>query len=238
MIFEQKYRVSIEDVGLNDKVTSKALLSYLEDIACLHSNSVGFGPLNAKDSGFVWILLNWKVEIIKRVTYGEKILVRTWSRKYDKISAYRDFEMRDENDELIARATSKWFLMDFNTRRPARITEEQIARYESEPNRKVFEDEIKKLIEPKEFESEMEYTVARRDIDMNEHMHNLNYLDLAYEVLPEEVYRNEKLNNISIEYKKELKCGDRVKCVYSKIEEQHVVTIKMDDKINAIVVLK
>ena len=48
--------------------------------------------------------------------------------------------------------------------------------------------EIEKINMPDNFDTTMEYTVKRRDIDLNFHMHNLYYLDLAYEVLPEEVY--------------------------------------------------
>ena len=32
-----------------------------------------------------------------------------------------------------------------------------------------------------------DYTVLRRDIDINNHMHNLNYLDMAYDILPEDI---------------------------------------------------
>ena len=46
-------------------------------------------------------------------------------------------------------------------------------------------------------------------------MHNLNYLDLANEALPEEIYKEGKLNDIRITYKKEIKLGEIVKCKYS-----------------------
>ena len=52
--------------------------------------------------------------------------------------------------------------------------------------------EFKKLKEPTAFSNEYTYTTQRRDIDVNKHMHNLNYLDLAYEALPEEVYFNQE----------------------------------------------
>ena len=37
-------------------------------------------------------------------------------------------------------------------------------------------------------------------------MHNLYYLDLAYEALPEDIYNNKRpFNNVKIVYKKEIK---------------------------------
>ena len=63
-------------------------------------------------------------------------------------------------------------------------------------------------------------------------MHNTNYLNLAYEALPEEIYKNTIFNNIEILYKKELKLNDSVKFLYSEEEGAHIVTIKsLDDKI-------
>ncbi len=56
----------------------------------------------------------------------------------------------------------------------------------------------------------IEYTTTRRDIDLNGHMHNLYYLDLAYEALPEDVYAKRPYDNIQIQYKKEIKYGEKL----------------------------
>ena len=60
-------------------------------------------------------------------------------------------------------------------------------------------------------------------------MHNLNYLDLAYEALPEEVYFNQEFNNIEIMYKTAIKLGDISKCLYSFEDNKHIVCIKSPD---------
>ena len=60
-------------------------------------------------------------------------------------------------------------------------------------------------------------------------MHNLYYLDLAYEVLPEDIYQNAELNHIEIMYKKEITLHDTVTCHYSYENEKHVITIKSKD---------
>ena len=58
----------------------------------------------------------------------------------------------------------------------------------------------------KEFyhQHEIEYEIKRSDIDVNHHLHNINYLDLANEALPDDVYNNNKeFDNFRIFYKKE-----------------------------------
>ena len=93
---------------------------------------------------------------------------------------------------------------------------------------------------PENFESEYIYKVARRDIDLNGHMHNLYYLDLAYEALPQEVYEKRPFDNVRIEYKKEIKFGETIKCKYSYINDENVVAIFNDDEsiVHAIIILK
>ena len=48
--------------------------------------------------------------------------------------------------------------------------------------------EIAKLKEPSNVEHTFSFNVLRRDIDFNNHMHNLYYLLYSYEAIPKEVY--------------------------------------------------
>lgn len=93
-----------------------------------------------------------------------------------------------------------------------------------------YGEDFPKMHVPEEYQFETEYIVRKSDIDVNNHMHNLNYLDLANEALPEEVYKEGKLNNVRITYKKEIKLGEIVKCKYSFIDGKHFVTVKSQDE--------
>ena len=72
--------------------------------------------------------------------------------------------------------------------------------------------------------------VIKRDIDINNHVHNLYYLDFAYEALPEDVYRADECNNIEVMYKKQIKLADEIVCLYAKEENENIVSIKSKDK--------
>ena len=78
----------------------------------------------------------------------------------------------------------------------------------------------------------LEYTVVRRDIDLNKHMHNLYYLDLAYETLPEEIYAKRPFNNVRITYKKEIKLGDCICCEYAKKDDKNIYDILKNESFN------
>ena len=94
---------------------------------------------------------------------------------------------------------------------------------EAEENIKDIFENIEKIEIPDDFEKMLEYTVVRRDIDLNKHMHNLYYLDLAYETLPEEIYAKRPFDNVRITYKKEIKLGDCICCEYAKKDDKNIL---------------
>lgn len=230
MTVEHEYEVKLSEIGKENKVTNKAILSYLEDIGGIHSNMAGTGVLDIPKTQLTWVLLEWKLQVIKKPKYAEKVKVTTWSRNAVKCYAYRDFEIYDIEGNIIAKAISKWVLIDIEKGRIVKVDDELLSKYEPEIDKTVFEnEEFEKIKEPEEYELETEYQVKRSDIDVNKHMHNLNYIDLAIEALPEEIYQKEDFDNIRITYKKEIKLGETVKCKYANQEGKHIIVIKSED---------
>jgi medium-chain acyl-[acyl-carrier-protein] hydrolase len=134
------------------------------------------------------------LQIIKRPEYNDELNVYTWSTSANKLFADRDFKVLDNNGETIIIATSRWIYMDINKRRPVRITAEIMDRYESEPERRVFSEEITKNEIPDTEYKEISYNILRRDVDYLGHMHNISYLDAAYEIMPEEYFNGPQYN--------------------------------------------
>ena len=97
-------------------------------------------------------------------------------------------------------------------------------------NKRVFnKNECFEIEEPNNYILCKEYNINRNMIDFNYHVHNIYYLDLALEVLPEEKYLNLDLNNFNIIYKREIKLNDKIKMYYSENEISYIITIKSED---------
>ena len=237
VIFTSKKQIEYLDVDKNNKLTNKAIINIMQDVAGGHSESIHNGLNDKEKIGTAWILLNWKVEVFNRPRYKDILTVNTWPRKLEKCFSYRDFEIYC-GEELVAKAESKWVLVDAKTGRITRIPLDVIEKYKPDDKR-VFEEAIEeKLQEPKASKLTYEETVCRTKIDTNNHLNNVYYLDLAIESLPEEVYETEKLNNLEIMYKKASKYKEKLQCYYAKEEGKHVVAIKdQENNIHAIVKL-
>ena len=237
MIFNHIYRIGLEDCGKDNEATNKAILTILEDIAGLHSATVGLGLNEINETGYAWVVLKWQVQIIKRPRYNDELNVYTWSTSVDKLFAERDFKVIDTNGETVIIATSRWIYMDIYKRRPVRITTEIMDRYESEPERRVFSEEITKNDIPDTEYTEIPYNILRRDVDYLGHLHNISYLDAAYEIMPEEYFNGPQFNYISIDYRKELLKNDKVKAHFYRIDNGCIISLNTE-KINSVITLK
>lgn len=236
--FEYDFNIRLRDVGFNNELSNQAILGFFEDIGGLHSDSVGYGLNKIYETRLSWVLLHWKIEVFKRAKYGDKIHIKTWSRYSQKFYSYRDFEMYDDNGNLLVIGTSKWTLINID-KGLERISDEHIAKYQPE-DKSVFNIiELPKLKEPEISNSAtFEYTVSRTDIDINKHMHNLYYLDIAYEALPDNVYENSNFTNVEIMYKTGALLGESLKCFYCFIDKEHYVIIKSFDERNLHCIIK
>lgn len=224
------YKIGLSDVGKGNKMSNKSIIKVLENAGGVESEKVGYGFNEIPITHLSWVLLAWKVKVIKRPIYNEEIKITTWAREANKVFTYRDFEIYNEKGEICAIATSKWTFINIQTLKLAPISEDVINSYEFF-NKSVFENgQTEKLKEPTTLISKINYKVLRSQIDVNNHMHNLCYLDLAYEALPEDEYYKDEANNIDIMYKKQIKLEDKIICNYTKENNQNIVTIKSDDE--------
>lgn len=238
-ICSKNYTVTLPDVGENNRLTNKGMLRMLQEIACVHSDLEGFGVNDSTSTGYAWLLLNWKLQVFSRPIWNTKLTINTWSSKHTLVAFYRDYEILDENNNLVAIATSKWVLFDFNKNGIAKLTDEIESRY-THVDKHVFDVPMnEKLREPENSTLVSNYTVCRRDIDTNHHVNNLNYLDFAYEAIPENIFFNSDFKNVEIMYKHEAKLGETLNLFYGKQDNVNVVTIKNNDndKLHCIVKL-
>ena len=129
MIYTEKFKIPLKDIGKDNKIKNRAVLEILENIACYHSDLVGYGVNNIKETKVTWILLDWKLKVINRPTYGQVLTVNTWGKGMNKFFTYRDYEIYDNNNNLCAIATSKWALIDTEKGKMSRLTENIINAY-------------------------------------------------------------------------------------------------------------
>ena len=167
-IYTYHYQINYSDVDKNNRLTLKALVALLQESAAFQSVDAGYSVNDIPKTHSAWIVLNWKVQFMKYPHAYEKLTVRTWPRTMDALFSYRDFEVYDEQHTLIAIASSKWVLVDTQTKKIKKIPPEVAAAYGGITDKAVFDQPWEeRIIEPENLSLGFEYTVQRRDIDTN-----------------------------------------------------------------------
>lgn len=230
MIVEHKFYIGLRDIGKDNCLSNKGLLSALEDAGCKHSEIAGLGITNINVTNKSWVILYWKVKIYFRPKFNSEIIVKTWSRKMDKLYAYRDFEVVDENNNKVAIGTSKWILLDYNSGKIVKLSEDISNDYDTE-NKTVFEkDEEIKLDFKYSIKNRICYRISKNLIDLNHHLNNVNYLDLATEILEESI---DNYDEFEILYKKQIMLNEEV-YIYNCMsgEDKYIIISDEEDNID------
>ena len=119
-------------------------------------------------------------------------------------------------------------LFDLNKGRPAKIDESLILKYQPEAKQVFCDKKITKIAVPETFTSEVEIKPRRNDIDFNNHVHNLVYIDYAMEALPTEIDKAQNFKSIRINYRTAVTGESKIIAKYAFFEEKHTVCIYDD----------
>ena len=230
MIFQVKYTPVLEDYSRNGKLSPTAILKILENAGSRHSESAGDSILQGCLDGHGWVLTDWRLEILEYPAYRENILTETWPEAGKIIfGTTRNFLMYDDTGKNVVKASTKWVRLDLNTGRPVKIEPELMEKYHPD-EKKVFEDgKMPKIAEAENWTAEKPIQLRRSDIDFNNHLHNLCYLDFALDMLPEDAYKEGCFKNIRISYKSAVKEGESIVAKYAATENGHLVGIYGSD---------
>lgn len=228
MIVDFAYQPLIEDFYKDGKLKLESVLKILENSGNKHSDKSGDNILAGSNKGVTWVLTDWYVEIGDYPKYGDKLLSKTWSQKPNSLfTCPRDFEFY-ANDKLCIKGTTQWVLFDLNRGRPAKIEADLIGEYQPEDKAVFAENKLGKMKAPEAFDSEVQIKPRRNDIDFNDHVHNLVYVDYAMEALPEDVYKAHDFHSIRITYKTAIKAGALITAKYAKVDGTHLVCLYDD----------
>jgi acyl-ACP thioesterase len=206
--YTKEFIIPYYDTDKNGLLKISALLAYMEETSSFHSDALGIGVEELGKNNYGWMLNRWRARFYKLPKVKEKVIIDTWTSGFDKFYAYREFAVYDINNEPICNATTLWIFLDVEKKKPIRVPKEFNGIYKI-VDEKLMHDfaDFRDDFTTKEG---MDFHVRRSDIDYNQHVNNVKYLDWILETVPEDVYENYQLHELDIQYKKELKLGTTI----------------------------
>ncbi len=223
MAFEFESRVRYSETGADRRLTLVSLVDYFQDSSTFHSEECGAGMDYTYGQHQAWMILSWQIEILRRPRLAEKIFTRTWPYGFKAFYGYRNYAMVDGEGNYLAKANSVWALMDLETGKPVRVSQDHISRYVMEPKLDM-EYGSRKLQAPRESEAKEPFAVCRYHLDTNNHVNNGQYIRMAEEYLPEGF----ETRRLVVEYRQQAKLHD---VIYPAVyREPDQVTVSLNDE--------
>lgn len=185
-MFVKEFELRYHEMNKFGEATPISMLGLLEDAAADHCHAIDYGlyELLAKDIG--WVLISGYMQMNRYPKYKEKITIRTWLSHYKSIRGYRENFIYDEQEKIIGCAKGQWLFFDIKNRKPTRIFPEIETRWGCFPE-KCVEHDILQRIEPlTSADNHSQFPVYGYDVDSNEHVNNLKYLQWLLETVPNE----------------------------------------------------
>ncbi len=185
-MFEKQFELGYFEMGQHGEASPVTILTLLEEAAADHCLSIGHSLYDLLEKGIGWVLLSGRMVMERYPVYKEKITVKTWLSDFRTFRGTRENLIMGEEGDIIGRAKGFWLFFDIERRRPARIFDEILDRWDINPEESIEVDST----EVEALDSALyrnKFFVHRYDMDSNEHVSNLRYLQWAMESIPTEI---------------------------------------------------
>ncbi len=214
LITFSKYKVTSADTDMFARAKLSFMLNLMIQGAIHSADTLGFGYDDLQDQQLFWVLNRITMEVYRPLNWKETVEVETWPKDVHKILYLRDFIVRDEQDEIVAKATSAWLAIDFKNKRPGRVEGIMREKLSKMRGRHAIEAIPEKLIPIKDGEAN-DHIVSYFDIDMNKHLTATRYVDWMMDSLPIDFHKNNYPVKFSVNYLKETMHDEIIKIVKS-----------------------
>ena len=225
-VFEEPIKVRYSEMDYDLMLKPSALMLFLQDLASVNAEELGFGYSFVRKHNLAWFLLKYHMEFDEYPSGVYDLILKTEPRGYNKLFAFRDFEIL-EGEKKLGRVASTWALADMDTRGMASVAEIMADKTYMKPFEKRDDDLVYgKIRVPEKFDFEKTFEIRFEDIDVNQHANNANYIIWAFEPLDFEFRKSKKLKTLDLMFKKEIKYGSKVLSQVAIWDEKTVHVLK------------
>ncbi len=202
-----KSEVSAHQADYLKRLKLSSFFDIMQDGAYKNADDYGYGFYDMVDKGLIWVISRIKVIWENDAYFEDELEFSTWAKGLERLFFRRDYLLKS-NSKTVAKATALWLIIEEKSRRPQRPT--VITDYQTKFIEESAIDEVPRkidIIEDTEFV--FSKSVRHCDLDINGHMNNERYVELALDALPQG-YFEKQLKTFEIEFKQESKFGDEL----------------------------
>ena len=222
-ILKKTIALTASDVDNHGLCRLSALLGYMQNLATEHALLLGLGRARMlEEYHAVWMMARLHLTLDRAITALDELTIHTYHRGATKSAAvFRDFDLFI-GDERIGEATISWVVADIRDRKIIRPGSVQ-AVVESPRPLTVKALVPEKIKAPQEMALEMMRPVYYSDADINGHMNNTKYADIACDAIRYDLRKGQFLSEVKINYLQECFPGEDILVQMGEAEGAHYV---------------
>ena len=215
-LYTMPYTLRSRDVNMFQRLRSSQLFELMQEAATDHSELLGAGVDVIRAQNLMWVLARQNVEIERMPSYGEKITIETWPGKTVHSLYPRYYRLLDEEGGAIINSSAIWLLADMNERA---LVPSSRSGFEFSFEKRGME--ISLPSPPRSFftDKSAAFTVPFSYVDMNGHMNNTRYFDLAENLSPAALAGRDPAR-ILVEYSAELRLHESYELLYGQVDDR------------------
>ena len=195
-IYREEILLRSKDVDMYRRLRTSELFRLLQEASIRHTEQLGMGREKTLDKGILWVLTLQQAQIRRMPEYDEQVVLKSGPGKTMHLLFPRYYSLETGDGEPLVKASALWCLVDSQSRKV--VFPE---RYGVEIQGVVTGEEIALPGPPKRLTCTEErlFRVPYSYVDLNGHMNNTRYFDLAEDCIPAAA-RGQRLCGIRTEY--------------------------------------
>ncbi len=203
-IYTESRRLRSRDVDMFRRLRTSELFHILQEASIRHTEQLGMGRDKTLDRGILWVLLMQRAEITRMPEYDEETVLRSWPGKTMHLLFPRYYSLETAAGEPLLKASALWSLVDAKTRK---VVFPERCGVEIEGLNTGEEIALPGTIRKRDCVREKAFRVPYSFVDLNGHMNNARYFDLAEDCV-DAAAEGKRLKEIRVEYVNEARYGE------------------------------
>ena len=220
----EQYTLPIEvasyDVGPDNRLRLSGVLRYQQEAGERHMIPAGMGWNALIERGVAFVASRWHARIVRLPEMNERVTLTTWHREHRGARFLRCYEWRDAQGELLMSGVMQFALVSTVDHHLLRGDEFDPEGALPACTQSVGCADPARYKLP-ELTAVREYPVGWSDIDINTHMNNTRYADLACDALADKL-AGHRIIDVQMHFAGETRLGDTITLAIGEADAAYV----------------
>lgn len=230
-MYTTEHRIGARDIDAEGGVRLSALVDYMQDCEGFQLGTLDMLQTYFREKNVGMYLVSRQLDLVRRPGYGERIRIATAVYECRSIYGYRNTMIYAENGETLVASYATGAFVELEGGRPVKTPHEVLKSIPYSP--KIEMDYLPRKVKIPEAGGTLlpEFAIPYSYIDVNRHLNNARYIDIAYEVIP----KGAVVKRVRVDYRIPATREHAVTPVLHQNEGEYLVVLGTEIGISAVI---